>query len=154
MSRMPSESLQRTIHDKTKRVVRLTMESCFGKTPRDWQYDVCSHLLKMDIPKAELPPSAVFLVRATGGGKSLVRDTDASACGGVTLSISPLLSLGADQESNLNLGVYDGGGGAIVAYHLDEFSHNKEKQQAIIKEVLSTHSDKSKPSFFLLRHKP
>jgi len=97
----------------------------------------------MGIPKADLTPSAVFLVRATGGGKSLVRDTVAAANGGITLSISPLLSLGADQESNLNLGVRDGGG-AIAAYHLDEFSHHKENQRAIVKEVLATDDDKRK----------
>jgi len=97
----------------------------------------------MGVPKAELLPSAVFLVRATGGGKSLVRDTVAAATLGVTLSISPLLSLGADQESNLNHGLRDNCG-AIAAYHLDEFSHDKKKQQAIVKEILSNEISRNK----------
>jgi hypothetical protein len=123
--------------------VKHEMESCFGKTPRDWQYDVCCHLIEMGIPKARVQPEAVFLVQTTGGGKSLVRDTVAAATKGVTLSISPLLSLGADQESALNLEVYDDCG-PIGAYHLDEFSTVPTKQTSIVKEALALTSDTTK----------
>ena len=59
----------------------------------------------MQIPTSGLPASAGLLVAPTGGGKSLVRDVVAAASPGITLSISPLLALGADQESNLNLSI-------------------------------------------------
>ena len=43
----------------------------------------------------------LLLVRSTGGGKSAVRDITGILCGGITLTIVPLLSLAADQTSKL-----------------------------------------------------
>jgi superfamily II DNA helicase RecQ len=63
--------------------------------------------LQMQVPTSSLLPAVILLVAPTGGGKSLVWDVVAAASPGVTLSISPLLALGADQESNLNVGIYD-----------------------------------------------
>jgi superfamily II DNA helicase RecQ len=44
-------------------------------------------------------PLALLVILPTDGGKSLVRDVVGIILGGVTLTIIPLLSLGADQTS-------------------------------------------------------
>jgi superfamily II DNA helicase RecQ len=62
---------------------------------------------------------AVLLVRPTGGGKSSVRDVYSVMCAGVSLTITPLLSLGADQTQKIfrNTSI---NGSPVHAYHLDE----------------------------------
>jgi hypothetical protein len=97
----------------------------------------------MQIPTSGLLPSVVLLVAPTGGGKSLVRDVVASASPGVTLSISPLLALGADQESNLNLGICDECG-AVAAFHVDEILNDNKKREEVLKECLTADSDSNK----------
>ena len=74
------------------------MEKVFGNTPYPWQVEVISHLIIMSIDNSGLPAAPVLLVQPTGGGKSSIRDAHAVVNGGVSLTITPLLSLGADQE--------------------------------------------------------
>jgi hypothetical protein len=66
-------------------------------------------------------PIAILVVCPTGGGKSLLRDVCGITLGGVTLTIVPLLSLGADQTQKVNsrasLDCL-----TVVAFHLDELS--------------------------------
>lgn len=97
----------------------------------------------MQIPTSGLPASAVLLVAPTGGGKSLVRDVVAAASPGVTLSISPLLALGADQESNLNLSIYDECG-AVAAFHVDEILNDEKKREEVLKECMSADFENNK----------
>jgi hypothetical protein len=82
-------------------------------------------------PHSTLLPSVVFLVVPTGGGKSHVHDIVAAASPGVTLSISPLLALGADQESNLNLGIYNNCN-PVTAFHVDEILNDKKKWEEVM----------------------
>eukprot|EP00978_Attheya_sp_CCMP212_P023878 scaffold74070_cov67-Attheya_sp.AAC.1 len=75
------------------------------------------------VNRGGIPPAAVLLVCPTGVGKSLVRDTYAAGLGGIHWSISPLLSLTADQESKINSMVIQDDG-AIIAVHLDFYRTN------------------------------
>jgi len=69
-----------------------------------------------------------------------VRDVVAAASPGVTLSVSPLLALGADQESNLNLGIYDDCG-PVAAFHVDEILNDENKREEVIKKCLASDFD-------------
>ena len=57
---------------------------------------------KMQSTKASYKPAPVLFVEPTGGGKSLVRDVHAVMVKGITLTIVPLLALGADQTAKIN----------------------------------------------------
>jgi superfamily II DNA helicase RecQ len=62
-------------------------------------------------------PGAILLTRLTGSGKSSVDDIYSIMCAGVSLVITPLLSLGADQAEKIwrNASL---DGGPVHAYHL------------------------------------
>jgi len=93
----------------------------FNRTPHSWQIDAISHVVKMTLESGISHPSPVLCVRSTGGGKSAVRDTIGHVFHGVCLTITPLLSLGADQVAKLAATIQDKPGRAsIKAYHLDE----------------------------------
>ena len=90
------------------------MSTFFGKVPYGWQLECLVHLAKMHFEI--LQSGAILVVRPTGGGKSAVRDLHVLLHRGITLTVVPLLALGADQckktqETN----------GAIHSIHLDEF---------------------------------
>jgi len=72
----------------------------------------------MTNPRSGVPPGAVLLCQPTSGGKSITRDAFAACQGGVTWSISPLLALGADQESKINTNAKQLDNQKIVAIHL------------------------------------
>ena len=93
------------------------MREVFGKTPYAWQQKVIAHLCCMQIPQSSIAPAPVLLVRPTGGGKSAVRDVSSILSGGFSLTITPLLSLGADQEEKITLRAKHTGG-TVVAVHL------------------------------------
>jgi superfamily II DNA helicase RecQ len=95
------------------------MEKVFGITPYPWQVEVITHLLMMSIDGSGVPAAPVLLVRPTGGGKSSVRDVHGVINGGVSLTITPLLSLGADQEEKMAARATQTEG-AVVPIHLDE----------------------------------
>ena len=74
-----------------------------GKTARHWQVDACKEVIKRHIePPTQDLLRPLLLVRSTGGGKSAVRDISGFMCGGITITIVPLLSLAADQTSKLS----------------------------------------------------
>ena len=77
------------------------MPGAFGvETPHQWQKEAFSHQfhMKRESLVNGQPCYPSILCVPTSGGKSLLRDTCAVSTGGVTLCISPLLSLSrADQ---------------------------------------------------------
>jgi superfamily II DNA helicase RecQ len=71
-----------------------------------------------------------------GGGKSMVHDVFSVLNAGVSLTITPLLSLGADQEEKVNAAKSTMMFGTIAAIHLDKI-WAKHEQESIIKDILS-----------------
>ena len=67
----------------------------FSKQPYKWQSDVGGSMLRSK--RTEERAIHQLCIRPTGGGKSLLFTTLASCLGRITLCITPLLSLGADQ---------------------------------------------------------
>ena len=57
----------------------------------------------MPIPQSGIKCGPILLVRPTGGVKSSVHDVYSLMNAGVSLTISPLLLLGADQEEKLKV---------------------------------------------------
>ena len=58
--------------------------------------EVLLRLAMMKFRESPAVPAPVLLVKATGGGKSLVRDIHSVMCCGVSLTIVPLLALDAN----------------------------------------------------------
>jgi superfamily II DNA helicase RecQ len=108
------------------------MEDVLGNTPYQWQSEVISHLAMMPIPHSGIDCSPVLLVRPTGGGKSSVRDVVALMGGGVSLTITPLLSLGADQEEKLKAKAKQTLG-PVCPIHIDEFRSVPEQKKTVAK---------------------
>jgi hypothetical protein len=98
----PAQDIDDVVASLCKRLVSLSTEENFGLEAYDWQIQVGAHMNKMTCPASGISPAPIFLCQPTGGGKSLVRDGFAAGQGGITWSISPLLSLGADQETKIN----------------------------------------------------
>ena len=118
----------------------VAMHSIFGKMPYPWQQTVLDKLTKMLANNCCAP---LLLVRPTGGGKSAVRDTFAVLLAGVTLTITPLLSLGADQAKKvlLNASVEFG---SVTAFHHDEMKDPATMQMDLVEKLLSLPSDTTK----------
>ena len=106
------------------------MEEVFQTTPYPWQLDVITHLLCMSIPECGIFSAPVLLVCPTGGGKSSVCDVYSVMNGGVSLTITPLLALGADQDQKITLKAKQTAG-TVVSVHLDEL-RSKSDQQALV----------------------
>jgi hypothetical protein len=115
------------------------MQEVFGKTAYAWQQQVIAHLCSMQTPQSGIVSAPVLLVRPTGGGKSAVRDVYSILSGGFSLTITPLLSLGADQEEKLTLRAKDTGG-TVAAVHLDEV-RSVADQQALINVLKALPAD-------------
>jgi superfamily II DNA helicase RecQ len=112
------------------------------KDPYPWQQMAIIKILAWSGDQLSPTPTPHLLVRNTGGGKSLVRDTTAFILGGVTLTISPLLVLGSDQTIKLKTMIQQGTG--IKAVHLDEISVDSQKERTLIKYIGSLSSSTSK----------
>ena len=80
--------------ESIKRHFVQTCINTFPKTPYTWQTNVGSFILGCHLLTS---PLKLLLVRPTGGGKTLVFTSVAACIKGITLCITPLLSLGADQ---------------------------------------------------------
>jgi hypothetical protein len=109
-----------TIIRRFEHLSTVAMYNVFGKMPYQWQLQIICHLSLMKTIDASIFPGAVLLdVRPTGGGKSSVGDVYSVMCAGVSLTITPLLSLGADQTQKIcrNTSI---NGDPVHAYHLDE----------------------------------
>ncbi len=93
--------------------------STFHVNPYPWQTGVGSKILQAHYEKKEI---RTLMVRPTGGGKTLVFTSIAKCLGGVTICITPLLALGADQFRKFTTRTADNP--TIAAIHLDEYTAN------------------------------
>ena len=80
-------------------------------------------------------PTPLLFVKATGGGRSLVRYIHSVIFHGSSLIIVPLLALGVDQTSKVCTKSIQTSGD-VLAIHLDEI-HNPLDQQRIVKYILA-----------------
>jgi superfamily II DNA helicase RecQ len=103
----------------------------FAKIPYRWQSEVGSFLYGCHLTSS---PLKLLLVRPTGGGKTLVFTSVAACIKGITLCITPLLSLGADQVQKImsKTSVTDK---TIIGFHLDKLT---DAQLLDLKNYLST----------------
>jgi superfamily II DNA helicase RecQ len=89
-----------------------------------------SPLLCMQIPDSGVSAAPVLLVHPTGGGKSTVREVFSVLSGGFSLTITPLLSLGVNQEEKVSLRAkYTAG--LVLAVHLDKIRSLADQQDLI-----------------------
>ena len=90
-------------------------KTSFNIIPFKWQYSIGGLMIE-SIKKKRV--SNILCVRPTGGGKSLLYQVIAYYLKKITLFISPILVLGADQMRKI-LNIPDE---SIAAFHLDELS--------------------------------
>jgi hypothetical protein len=105
------------------------------RAPYDFQLRARSILARMSHPGHPLHPASVLLVRPTGGGKSSVRDCHAHVLAGFTLTIVPLLSLGADQTEKMKPFSKDATG-LLHPIHLDDYRREHDRK-ALVENLLS-----------------
>ena len=99
----------------------------FGVTARPWQASVGSILMEQHFLSKEC---RLLCIQGTGSGKSILYQTLAAYFQGVTIYISPLLTLGADQVNKLmhKTAVLDP---SIIPIHLDAIS-SKEQMDHLV----------------------
>ena len=106
------------IHTSYERTFLNTTQEHFNKTPRDcWQLRVGGRIIGDICAKREILRQ--LCVQPTGSGKSLLFQTITTFRKGVTLCLSSLLSLAADQVNKLMINTR-ATGTTITALHLDE----------------------------------
>ena len=137
-SDLPPDAIT-TIIRRFEHLSTVAMHDVFGKMPYQWQLQIICHLSLMKTIDASICPGAVLLVRPTGGGKSSIRDVYSVMCAGVSLTITPLLSLGADQTQKIRQNTSINGG-PVHAYHLDELRCPKA-QKLLSDQLLSLSID-------------
>jgi hypothetical protein len=118
--------------------VSTAMRIGFAKIAYDWQAKQIRSIIRSALQGVVVH----LLVQATGGGKSLVRDTAAFVLGGVCLTISPLLVLGSDQSSKLKTMIQAGTGIKVV--HLDEITAGSVKEKQLIQDIENLPSSPAK----------
>ena len=123
-----------------------------GKTARPWQVNACGEVIKRHTIQPTVSPilRPVLLVRSTGGGKSAVRDVSGFLCGGISITIVPLLSLAADQTSKLtHLSLSQGLHHRLRVFNLDVI--RSEKLNTLLRNHLEelSSTDTSKKRVFL-----
>jgi Superfamily II DNA helicase len=106
------------VYESIKLCFQQTCFNTFGKIPYQWQTDVGTFVLGCHLLNS---PLKLLLVRPTGGGKTLVFTSIAACIKGITLCITPLLSLGADQVQKI-MSKTSETNKTIVGFHLDELN--------------------------------
>ena len=104
------------INTSYERTFLNTAHKHFNKYPREWQLRVGGRIISDICTNVEIRQ---LCVQPTGSGKSLLFQTIASFLKGVTLCLSPLLSLAADQVNKLVINTR-GTDSTIIALHMDE----------------------------------
>ena len=104
------------INTSYERTFLNTSQTHFNKHPHDWQLRVGGRIISNICTNIEIRQ---LCVQPTGSGKSLLFQTIASFLKGVTLCLSPLLSLTADQVNKLVINTR-GADSTIIALHILE----------------------------------
>ena len=86
---------QLPIRTSYERTFATTSQQYFNKYPRNWQLRVGGRIIGNICEKLDIRQ---LCVQPTGSGKSLLFQTIATFLKGVTLCLSPLLSLAADPS--------------------------------------------------------
>jgi superfamily II DNA helicase RecQ len=128
-------------HNSTT-VVEEAMQSVFGMLPHDWQQDTIHQIITL---AKDNSCALLLLVWPTGGGKSAVRDTVGVILADVVLTISPLLSLAADQTDKVGSRASQEYGN-VLSFHLDEI-RDRNKQQAVATSVTNMALDTTQTVF-------
>jgi superfamily II DNA helicase RecQ len=130
----PADTTDLLTHPSNTSVASETMLSVFGMMPHSGKEQVISHIITLS---KEYCCAPLLLVRPTGGGKSAMRDTVGVLLAGIVLTISPLLSLAADQNDKVGRRASQQFGN-VLSFHLNEIKDTNE-QQAVAASI-------SKPS--------
>jgi superfamily II DNA helicase RecQ len=127
-------------YEKEIPAVSTAMRIGFAKIPYEWQAKQIRSIIRSAFHGGVVPH---LMVQATGGGKSLVRDTAAFILGGVCLTVSPLLVLGSDQSSKLRTMIQQGTGIKVV--HLDEIFPGSVQEIQLLQDIenLPSHPGKT-----------
>ena len=105
--------------NKAQRLITIVASDVFGVSSLyTEQMDILTKLALMKFRDSHTIPAPILFVKATGGGKSLVRDIHSVMFRGVSLTIVPLLALGADQTSKIGTKSIQTSGD-VLAVHLD-----------------------------------
>ena len=94
------------------------------------QLDVLARLAMMKFKLSSNKPSPLLFVHPTGGGKSLVRDVHSVLFWGVSLTIVPVLSLGADLAAKVRQKASQACG-RVISFHLDEIRNTSDASSVI-----------------------
>ena len=117
-----------------------TSQQTFHRTPYEWQSAVGSAFLR-DYYNNKY--QKILLVRPTSGGKSLVFNTISVCIKGVTVCISPLLSLGADQSRKVIQAAHNDR--SVSSFHLDEMHQSSVKRKMATRQISFNLSYSSQP---------
>jgi superfamily II DNA helicase RecQ len=126
----------------TTTVAAEAMQSVFGMSPHGWQEEMISHIIALFKNNSCAP---LLLVRPTGAGKSAVRDTVGVIFAGVILTISPLLSLAADQANKVGSRASQEFGN-VLSFHLDEI-RDRDEQLAVAASISNMASETTQTVF-------
>ena len=112
----------------TRRLILIVASDVFGvSTLYKEQMEVLLRLAMMKFRESPAVPAPVLLVEVTSGGKSLVWDIHSVIFCGISLTIVPLLALGADETSKVcNKCIQTSGD--VLAVHLDKIHNASDKQ--------------------------
>jgi superfamily II DNA helicase RecQ len=127
------------IVESFKHLSKVAMHDVFGRIPYEWQAEIISHLSMMKTNGTFIRPGAVLLIRPTGGGKSSIRDVYSVMWAGVSLTITPLLSLGADQTEKIRKNTSQNGG-PVHSFHLVKL-RCPQAQRLLSERILSLSVD-------------
>ena len=94
------------------------------------QVDVLTRLALMKFKDYPIKPSSVLFVHPTGGGKSLVRDVHSTIFRGISLTIVPVLSLGADLAIKVRQKASQVCG-RVTSIHIDEIQNLTDAKRII-----------------------
>ena len=106
------------------------------------QLRVLERLAMMKFKLSSIHPAPILFVQPTGGGKSMVRDVHSVISRGISLTIVPVLSLGADQRKKV-IDKANQSCGRIISIHIDEIT-NTVSAIDIIKNILLLPDDTKK----------